>query len=251
LRVRLHIIILLCFIGCVNQTFAQFNLTGTVYDSTKINYVEGVRVETNTGKFTYTDSVGKYGLRVNETDSVVFTFRNKPTQKFAVKTIPNPNVFDIWIHVKVKGKYTTLKEVIVRANSYRQDSIENRRQYDDVFNHRNGKVGTSIVPGGGVGIDINDLINLFRFRRNKQLKAFRNRLELEEKERYINYRFNKTLVTRITGLKNAELDTFMVKYRPDYEFVQLSDELSFNEYIINAWYHYKMEMLKPTPSSSK
>jgi hypothetical protein len=232
--------------GCASKNFAQFILTGTVYDSTRINFVEGVRVESNAGKFTYTDSMGKYNLQVTEADSVVFTFRNKPTQKFAVKTIPNPTNFDIWIHVKVKGKFTTLKEVIVRANSYRQDSVENRRQYEDVFNYRTGKVGTSIVPGGGVGFDINDLINLFRFRRNKQLKAFRNRLELEEKERYVNYRFNKTLVTRITGLKSAALDTFMVRYRPDYEFVQLSDELSFNEYIINAWYHYKMEMLKPT-----
>lgn len=241
---HLRIFILVFLSCCTTKNFAQFNLTGTVYDSTKINFVEGVRVESTAGKFTFTDSMGKYHLQVFEADSVVFTFRNKPTQKFSVKQIPNPTNFDIWIHVKVKSKFTTLKEVIVKGNSYRQDSIENRRQYKDVFDYRNGKVGTSIVQGG-VGLDINDLISLFRFRRNKQFKAFRNRLEIEEKERYINYRFNKTTVARITNLKNAALDTFIVKYRPDYEFVQLSDELSFNQYIINAWYHYKIEMLKP------
>ncbi len=244
MRLHLRIFILLCLIFCGSKSFAQFNLTGTVYDSTKINYVEGVKVESTTGAITYTDSIGKYSIRVTEADSVVFTFRNKPTKKFAVQAIPDPTNFNIWINVKVKSKFTTLKEVIVKANSYRQDSIENRNRYQDVFNHKSGKVGTSIVQGG-VGLDINDLINLFRFRRNKQLKAFRNRLEIEEKERYINYRFNKTLVTRITNLKSAALDTFMVRYRPDYEFVQLSDELSFNQYILNAWYHYKMEMLKP------
>jgi hypothetical protein len=245
LALRLFIPFIVCCILFVQNGVAQFTVSGTVYDSSKVNLVEGVLVQNLSGAKTFTDSLGKYSLQVAENDSLFFTYRNKSTPKYAVSTIPDINHFDIKIHLKVKGKYTTLSEVIVQSKSYRQDSIENRERYAKAFNFRPGHVGSSVSPTGGVGLDINDLINLFRFRRNKQLKAFRNRLEREEKERYVNYKFNKTLVSRITNLKKPDLDTFMIRYRPDYEFIQLCDELTLNQYIINAWYHYKMEMLKP------
>jgi hypothetical protein len=238
---RLRVLISFLIICCYINTSAQLVVKGIVYDSTKINLVEGVQVESKSGKKVVTDSLGKYSIEVMDNDSLFFSFRNKTTPGYAVKKIIDPNNFDIRIHIKVKGKYTTLQEVIVRGKSYKEDSIENRERYAKAFNYRRGHVGSSVTPGGGVGLDINDLINLFRFRRNKQLKAFRNRLEREEKERYVNYRFNKTLVTRITNLKSTALDSFMVKYRPDYEFVKYCDDVLMNEYIIRAWYHFKQE----------
>ncbi len=242
---RLLISFIFCCTLFTKSSKAQLIVSGTVYDSSKINLVEGVLVQNLSGSKTYTDSLGKYSLQVAENDSLFFTYKNKSTSKYAVTTIPDPNHFDIKIHVRVKGKYTTLSEVIVQGKSYRQDSIENREKYAKAFNFRPGHVGSSVSPTGGVGLDINDLINLFRFRRNKQLKAFRNRLEREEKERYVNYKFNRTLVSRITNLKKPDLDTFMVRYRPDYEFIQLCDELTLNQYIINAWYHYKASLQRP------
>ena len=223
---------------------AQLNLSGTVYDSTKINLVEGVRVVSTGGLFTITDSMGRYNLMVSEKDSVSFVFRNKPTQKFVVKDIPDPSHFNISLHVTVKGKYTTLKEVIIRTRSYRQDSLENRQTYADVFDYKKPGLSTSIVPGGGVGADLDELINIFRFKRNRRLKAFQNRLEMQENEKYLDYRFNKNFVRRITQLKGPELDTFIVRYRPTYEFVISSDEQTFKQYILNCSYDFKMYLLK-------
>jgi hypothetical protein len=224
---------------------AQFSVSGTVYDSTKLNLVEGVKVQTTKGVIAFTDTLGKYTLPIVDIkDSIFFTYKNKSTPKYPVQTINDPNQFNIQLHLKVKGKYTTLQEVVVKGNSYKQDSIENRERYAKAFKHRSGHVGSSVSPTGGVGLDINDLINLFRFRRNKQLKAFRNRLEREEREKYVNYRFNKTLVTRITALKGDSLNTYMIRYRPDYEFTSLCDEIAMNEYIILAWYHFTKQ--KPT-----
>ncbi|MBL0055417.1 MAG: hypothetical protein IPP31_04355 [Chitinophagaceae bacterium] len=223
---------------------AQLTLSGVVYDSSRINLVEGVRVVSTGGLFTVTDSMGRYAITVNEKDSVTFLYRNKPTQKFAVSTIPDPSKFNISLHVTVKGKYSTLKEVIVYSRSYRQDSLENRQTYADVFDFQNPTVRTSTSPDGMVGADVNELINMFRFKRNKRLRAFRLRLEGQEQDRYVNYRFNKTTVKRITGLEGEALDTFMLRYRPDYEFVSNADELQLNQYILNASYRYKMELLK-------
>ena len=228
----------ICLISFTPNLSAQLKLGGTVYDSSRINLVEGVRVVSTGGLFTMTDSLGKYNLTVSEKDSVSFIYHSKPTQKFVVKDIPDPSRFNIALHITVKGKYTTLKEVVVHTRSYRQDSLENRNEYADVFGFHKPTLSTSIVAGV-VGADVDELINIFRFKRNKRLKAFQNRLEMEEQEKYINYRFRKILVKRVTQLDGAELDTFMIRYRPTYEFVSMAGEQVFNQYLLDASYDFK------------
>jgi hypothetical protein len=244
LRVSLKIFLLVCCFQMQKEVHAQFVLSGTVYDSSKINYVPGVSVWNKEGKFTTTDSLGRYSITVMEKDSVSFIFRNKSTQKFPVHTIPDPAHFDVSLRVNYKGKYSTLKEVVVFAKSFREDSIENRETYGKIFNFQKPGIKTSITPGGAVGADVDEIINMFRFKRNKRLKTFQIRLEKEEEEKYISFRFNKTLVRRITQLEGQQLETFLVKYRPGYEFASNASELVFNQYILNCSYKYKLELLR-------
>ena len=236
----MHKILLFLFFSLgAFQLRAQFTVSGTVLDKTKINRVENVRVVSTGGMFAITDSMGRYSILVQPGDSLIFVYNSKPTQKFPVNTIPNPQQFEISIHMAIESKYSVLKEVVVYSKTYQQDSLENRQTYADVFNYSKPGLSTSIAPGGGVGADVNELINIFRFKRNKRLKAFQLRLEEQEQEHYIDYRFNKLLVGRITGLSGPALDSFVVWYRPDYEFVQQSSELVFNQYILNASYHFR------------
>lgn len=224
---------------CFHLVSAQLTITGTVYDKSKTNYVENVRVVSSAGIFAITDSLGHYSIPVTEMDSLTFIYNNKPTQQFAVKTITNPWQFDISLHLAIKGKYSVLKEVIVYSKSYKLDSLENRQTYADVFEYKKPGLSTSITPGGGVGADVNELINIFRFRRNKNLKAFQQRLEKQEEEKYIDYRFSKLFVKRITGLMSPALDTFMVWYRPSYFFASQANEIAFNQYTLDAYYRFK------------
>jgi hypothetical protein len=221
---------------------AQYKVSGTVLDKSKINTVENVRIVSSGGMFTVTDSLGKYQIDVKPGDSLTFIYKNKPTQQFAVNSISNSQDFNISLHINVESKFSTLKEVVVYSKSYKQDSLENRETYADVFNYERPGLSTSLGPGGTAGADVNELINIFRFKRNKRLRAFRNRLEEQEQEKYVNYRFNKITVGRITGLSGNALDTFLVWYRPDYEFAALSSELMFNQYILNASYQYRKIM---------
>lgn len=63
--------------------------------------------------------------------------------------------------------------------------------------------------------------------------AFQQRLEEEEKDKYIDHRFTKAIVKRVTGLKPPALDTFMRQYRPSYEFIQTCEtEYEFYKYIL-------------------
>lgn len=250
LFLKIHLL-LLFFTAVTHQMYAQLTVTGTVFDSSKRNYVENVRVESSSGKYTRTDSMGRYKIAVTEKDSLTFIYKNKPTQKFAVNEIPNLMQFDLSLGVSVKSGYRVLKEVVIFARSYREDSMENRQTYADVYNYRNPTIRTSISPGGAVGADVNEIINMFRFKRNKRLKAFQARLEQQEQDQFVSFRFNKNFVRRITQLQGAELDTFMIRYLPSYEFASTADEITFNKYILNSSYAFRVALLKKTDSEAK
>lgn len=240
LRLR-FIIIILSFLLNSLVLRAQLVVSGTVFDSSKVNFVENVRVVSTGGSFAVTDSMGKYRINVSEKDSLFFNYNSKPTQKFAVKTIGDLQHFDISLRVNIRARYSLLKEVTVFSKSYRQDSLENRQTYADIYDYK--KPGVSSTMSNGVaGADLDELINVFRFKRNKRLKSFQRRLEIQEQEKYITYRFNKVIVRRITGLQSPLLDTFLVWYRPTYEFASNSDELVFNQYILNAFYQFQKIM---------
>ncbi len=235
------------------QAFAaqcQLRLTGTVFDKSRVNFVENVRVLSTGGMIAFTDSMGRYSIAVKNTDSVYFIYNNKPTQKFPVATVSDPRKFDVSLHVSVKSKYSLLKEVLVYAKSHKQDSIENRETYAQVFNYQKPGIVTGVGPGGTVGADANEIINIFRFKRNKRLKDFQQRLEKEEQEKYINYRFSKPFVGRVTGLSSPAIDSFLVWYRPSYEFAAYSSEIEFNQYILDASYQFK-RLLMPADAKKE
>lgn len=228
------------------RSIAQFTISGTVYDSTKVIPVKGVFIKSTAGTASTTDSNGHYDIVVTDKDSLTFVYHDKPTAKFAVKNIQNIGSFDISLRVRVNEKYRLLQEVRVYGKSYQQDSIENRENYAGAFNYEKPGVSSGMSSySGAAGLDLDEFINIFRFKRNRQMLAFQKRLIEEEQEKYIDYRFNKMLVKRITRLEGKALDSFMIMYRPDYEFAKQSSTIEFYQYILNASYYYRANFLKP------
>lgn len=213
---------------------AQFTVSGTVFDQSKVNYVELVRVVSSSGVFALTDSMGRYSIPVRPEDSLYFYYNNRPTQKFAVAAIDDPQHFNIVLHITVKSRYRLMDEVVVFSKSYRQDSLENRQTYAAIYNFQSPRPASSISADGMSGLDLDQFINMFRFRYNKQHKALQKRLLEEEKEKFINNRFSKVFVRRITGIQGARLDSFLIWFRPDFAFTRDSDEITFNQYILQA-----------------
>ena len=231
---RLLIVGLLIFsLAARSQSYL---VRGVVYDSSRNYPLEAVSVLSTSGTGAITNGEGFYEIRVTEKDSIWFSYLNKPTIKFPVIKIGNPMQFDISLQVSVP----VLREVKVFPRNYKLDSIRNRQDYAKVFNYR--KPGLRLVTpssGAGVGFDVNEIINIFRFRRNQSMLSFQQRLLLEEQEKFISYRFNKALVRRLTQLEGAELDKFMELYRPPYLFTKLSGDYEFRMYIKQSLYRYK------------
>lgn len=234
-------------LSCSRSDAQQF-ISGTVFDSTAYIPLAWVQINTGKGACTVTDSNGRYRIAADPGDSLTFSYNGKETLKYAVSQISNPAAFDIALHVRVYQKYRRLKEVRVFSRSYRLDSTENRDRFAEIFNYSRGGVKPSLDPVSGVaGLDVNELVNLFRFRRNRQLARMRDRLLAEEEEKYVNYRFNKSTVRRVTGLEEKDLDIFMKMYRPDYTFTRNSSLVDFYRYMLEASYDYKKNV-RPQPS---
>lgn len=214
-------------------------ISGTVYDISKKTPIESVSVLSSFGKGTVTDSLGHYSLTVSERDSIYFSFLNKPTPRYAVSSMANPGAFDISIMKKVQQ----LPSVFVKQRNYRMDSLQNRQDYAKIFNYQKPGFSTSMNPnpGGmaGVGVDLDELINMFKFKKNKRMLAFQERLVNEEKEKYISHRFNKGLVKKLTGLNPPEIDSFMAEFRPTLEMTLQFNDLEFGQFIVEAYKYYK------------
>jgi hypothetical protein len=223
--------------------YAQLTVRGTVFDMSGKRPMEGVSVLSTSGKGTSTNSLGEYTISVGPKDSIYFSYLNKPTSKFAVSSLSLQNNFDISLHVPSN----ILPEFRVMAPSYRFDSLQNRKDYAKVFNFKRPGLGITSSPpgsgGAGVGLDLDQLINVFRFRRNRSMLGFQERLILEEQDKYIDHRFNKTIVRKITGLTGEDMDKFMKLFRPSYEFTLWSNEYEFYHYIKKSYLQYKAAFL--------
>jgi hypothetical protein len=234
-----YIIIITCCFVASKAGAQSFKLRGTVYDSTKTYPVIAVSVLTSSGKGTATDIYGHYEIDVTEKDSVWFSYLNKPTIKYAVGKIPDASRFDIAIHINVP----VLKEVIVKPRNYKMDSIQNRLDYAKAFDWQKPKLKgiSSGELGSSAGFDLDAIIHMFQFRKNKSNAAFRERLLAEEREKFIDHRFNKALVLRLTGLIGDARDSFMLYCRPSYEICMYTGDYDLQFYIKKCYEAYMLQ----------
>ncbi|HZF65195.1 MAG TPA: carboxypeptidase-like regulatory domain-containing protein [Chitinophagaceae bacterium] len=233
---RFHIILLvfLSTIVALNAA-AQYKVQGTVFDSSHVYPLEAVTVMATNGNGTITNANGHYSIEVGERDSIWFSYLGKPTMKFAVIKMSDVMQFNIALQVNIP----VLREVTIRQRNFKEDSAQNRRDYQKVFDFQKPNLGTmtSIGPGGA-GVDINELIRTFQFRKNRNMQRFQDRLVQQEKEKYVDHRFNKGLVRRLTNLTGEELDKFMNAYRPTYEFTLYSSDYDFQAFIKESFKIY-------------
>jgi hypothetical protein len=215
---------------------AQYRVKGNVYDSSRTYPIEAVTVMSSGGRMTMTDTLGHYQIDVGENDSVWFSYLGKSTPKYPVLKIADVTRFDIALRLKTD----VMAEVKIKSRSYRMDSIQNRKDYAKVFDYRKVSLGSMTTIGpSGAAIDLDELIRLFQFRKNRQMLKFQERLVEQERENFINHRFSKALVTKLTGLDGEDRDKFMLRYRPTYSFTLTASEYDFRLYIKKAGEVYK------------
>jgi hypothetical protein len=231
---RLVFLAILAFIAM--KTTAQVTIHGTVFNMYKTRPLDAVSVICSCGIGTTTDSNGNYMIRVNQGDSLRFSYLGRATQMFPVNMMNATTGFDIALHVNP----TELAEVRVAPKNYYLDSLQNRKDYEKIFNYtKPGLALSDGSSGSGVGVDLDQIINMFRFKRNRRMLAFQERLIEDEHDKFINHRFTRYIVKKITGLSGDAEDSFMFRFRPSYEFTKIATDYEFFDYIKLAYQDYK------------
>jgi len=226
----------------------QVPINGTVYDKSMMYGMRGVSVMGASGAGAITDSLGHYHIKLAVGDSIYFSYLGRATSKFPVKDIPLGFPFDMSLEVAVDS----LPSVFVRSANYREDSLQNRREYKKIFDYEADYLTSmkSNKRGAGIGVGL-DLDLLLDGKKNRRMLAFQQRLEEEEKDKYIDHRFTRSIVKRITGLQPPALDTFMRQYRPSYDFIQACEtEYEFYRYILEWSQFFEKDWKATHPSQA-
>jgi hypothetical protein len=226
-------------VGCFTRVWGQdVTVHGTVYNMYRTKPLDRVSVLSASGKGTATDSNGNYIIVVSLADSLYFSYLGRATNKFPVRDINYTSGFDIALHVDP----VTLQEVKVMPRSYRDDSIQNRRDYEKIFDYK--KPGFKITDGStglGAGVDLNSLIGMLQRDKIHRTQAFQRRLVDEEHDKYVDHRYSRSVVLKLTHLEGDELDSFMVQYRPSYEFCKKATDYDLYDYVKLAFKEYQKD----------
>jgi hypothetical protein len=234
----------------------DLKLRGTVYDYFSKKPLEAVTVQASSGATVITDTLGKFSIDITKNDSVFFTYLSKKTLKYPVDTIANLSNFEIALYVDAAW----LPAVKVRNSNYLLDSLANRQNYAKAFNFRKPGLRftstpsspSSYIPGSvTAALDLDEIINMFRFKRNRQLLSMQQRLIQQEHDKYINHRFTKYLVQKLTNLKGEALDSFMAISRPSYELLLTMNDIELGYYIEQCYKLFQNGSFSGYPSYFK
>ncbi|MEY3208281.1 MAG: hypothetical protein RL064_312 [Bacteroidota bacterium] len=232
---------ILSLMSLTKVTAQSVAVSGIVYDISGRRPIESVVVKSSSNQ-AITDSLGRYIITVQLKDSIWFSLFGKSTQKYPIDTVEDVHNFNVMIHVTG----VDLPEVRVRNSYYKMDSIQNRNDYAKYFNYQ--VPGLKLAnnqqlfnPSGGltVGFDLDEIINMFRVKRNRNLQFLQKRLISQEQEKYVNHRLTNKFVQKLTKLEGEALSKFMEYCKPSYEILGLLNDLELGEYIQRKYALYR------------
>ena len=214
------------FIGCIAyHAGAQALLKGKIYDRQTDSVLAATTIFNATKKvYALSAREGDYSIEAKEGDKIVFT-----SVGYLPDTVKVLNyMIDAGYDVTMTLKTSLLKNVTVRAPNYKEDSMERREDYAAFYNRPKKQIISKTGPQNGVGMAFSPIG--FFSNRSKNRKMAKN-LEYQEEQDFVDYSFSRRYVERLTNLHGDSLLTFMLHYRPSYEFCRGASEEDMLHYV--------------------
>ncbi|MDR3711417.1 MAG: hypothetical protein P4L51_01275 [Puia sp.] len=195
---------------------AQTFLTGKVRMRGSSDTLVSVSIENHTQrKYDLSDEAGSYRIPARPGDMLTFS----SVGYFVDSVTVSESMLSGDCPIFLIPRPVTLRSVRIGSlANYQADSAARRELYKWVYNHVDEKLVEKERKGDGVGVNI----ALFRngSRADKEREVLKKRLVREEQDHYIDFRYSKEYVSRLTHLQGDSLKKFMQLYRPTYEYVR-------------------------------
>ena len=230
----------LCFylFFCLQHVNAQVRVSGLVADIENRQGIPGVSImnkKTRTGVIS--SESGTFAIDAMPGDTLEFSMLTYNKKDLAVPfTSMFVNVYMIKHPIDIAG-------VEVRGRNYTADSIATLDEYGRYFNYH--KPGAKDILKTLPAHPITAITYLVPSKARKRQEHFKEQLVYWEKEKYVDNRYSPELVERMTHLSGPELDTFMNKFRPGYQFLQDATEYDLLLYIKQSYAQYQKEKAQP------
>ncbi|HUH20069.1 MAG TPA: hypothetical protein VL047_12675 [Albibacterium sp.] len=229
--VKKLILILFC-IFCSGLLFAQQGTDGIVYDqSTKQRIAKVYIYNTNSDTGVFSNLRGEFHLEVSSGDVLVAAVDGYFPDTLTVKD-------EAAILIYLERSSTFLREVTIVARRSPEELLEERkRDYNTAYSK--GDPGSLFSVGSsGAGLSIGALYSLLS-KEGKNARYLQEIIERDYQNDVIDYRFTPELVAKLTGLRDKDLDDFMMQYRPSYYFILASNDYSLALYIRSSYQDYR------------
>lgn len=209
------------------------SVAGIIFDTDSKDRLARVNVlNRRTGVSVYDNLNGVFTIQAQPGDQLIFTQQEHYADTVNIKSYEPLAIY-------LKRNSIQLKEVTILDSllNPQKQLLSNRRNYSKAYGSLANKDLLAFSPGAGVGIGIDALYNMWS-REGRNAEHLRETIQADYRQDVIDYRFNKTLVNRVTGLKDARLADFMLKYRPGYYFVIEASDYEFIAAIRNNLKRY-------------
>jgi hypothetical protein len=230
---RCTLLVFLVFL--TSQISAQKFLTGKVYNSQSKEVLVSVSIRNISGqKFDLSEENGSFRIQCVPGDRVVFTFVGFWPDTLEIEEAMLSGDYRMYLDPKPQ----TLQAVRVgQLSNYQLDSMARRQEYAWIYDHGKQSMVSNQYKGDGVGVDINIFRNASSG--DKQRERLKKRLMIEEEDYYIDSRFSRDYVTKLTHLQGDSLQRFMMDYRPTYEFCRKAAQVDILVYINDSYKKFK------------
>jgi hypothetical protein len=227
-------ILLFGLLSCLHANAQQF-LTGKIYKANSTEQLVSVSIHNITQqRYDLSEENGSYRIQAAPGDHISFSSVGYKADTITVTASLLTAAYTVYLDVRAQ----TLKAVRVgQLTNYQLDSMDRRKEYAWVYEHENTpRMAKDRQGADGVGVTL----NIFRNTSSaaKQRIKLEKRLEKEEEDYYIDSRYNKDYVTKITKLKGDSLTEFMRKYRPSYDYCRKAANVDILVYINDSYKQY-------------
>ncbi|MBW8685736.1 carboxypeptidase-like regulatory domain-containing protein [Chitinophaga rhizophila] len=234
-------VLLLYLLFFLQHASAQVRVSGMVAEADNRTGVPGVTiVNKSTRSGVVSNESGRFAIDAMPGDTLEFSMLGYYKKDLAVPTT------SMFINVYLTRQVIGLTQVNVVGKDYKQDSLATRQEYGRYFNYH--KPGAMDVLKTLPSNPITALTYLVPSKTRKRKEHFQEQLVYWEKEKYIDNRYNPELVERMTKLSGDELDTFMLRYRPGYQFLQDATDYDLMLFIKESFKHYQQERAIAPPA---
>lgn len=217
------------------QGNAQQFLTGKVYKANTSEHLISVSIHNITQqRYDLSEEDGSYRIQAAPGDHISFSSVGFKADTVTITASMLTAAYPVYLDVRAQ----TLQTVRVgQFSNYQLDSMDRRKEYGWVYEHGNTpRMAKDRQGADGVGVTL----NIFRNTSSaaKQRIRLEKRLEKEEEEYYVDSRYNKDYVAKITKLKGDSLVEFMRRYRPSYDYCRKAANVDILVYISDSYKLY-------------